>query len=228
MRRMSQVPAENCGRDFSTQSDHELAEERISMMSYRSVVASRVLSVVSCLLLSGLLSSAATQSPSSQPSAANSSDIAVYFSPKGGCTDAIVREISQARREIKLQAYSFTSPAIAQALGKAAERGVRVTALLDKSQRTEKYTGATYLANHQIPVLIDAKHAIAHNKIIIIDGQTILTGSFNFTQSAEERNAENLLIIRDHPDLVSRYLANFAEHQAHSEPYVKETTVRAE
>jgi phosphatidylserine/phosphatidylglycerophosphate/cardiolipin synthase-like enzyme len=197
------------------------------MLSYRRVVASRVFSVVSCLLLSGLLTSAATKSPASQPAAA-SSDISVYFSPNGGCTEAIVREISRARREIKVQAYSFTSPAIAQALGKAAERGVRVTALLDKSQRTEKYTGATYLANHQIPVFIDAKHAIAHNKIIIIDGQTILTGSFNFTQSAEERNAENLLIIRDHPDLVSRYLANFAEHLAHSEPYVKETTVRAE
>jgi phosphatidylserine/phosphatidylglycerophosphate/cardiolipin synthase-like enzyme len=197
-------------------------------MSYRAVVVTRWLPLLSCVLVSGLLSSAATRSPASQPSAANSSDIAVYFSPNGGCTDAIVHEISQARREIKLQAYSFTSTAIAQALGKAADRGVRVTAVLDKSQRTEKYTGATYLANHRIPVFIDARHAIAHNKIIIIDGQTILTGSFNFTQSAEERNAENLLIIRDHPDLVSRYLANFAEHQAHSEPYQKESTAKAE
>jgi phosphatidylserine/phosphatidylglycerophosphate/cardiolipin synthase-like enzyme len=53
--------------------------------------------------------------------------------------------------------------------------------ILDKSQWTEKYSGATYLANHKIPVLIDDKHAIAHNKVMIIDDNTVITGSFNFT-----------------------------------------------
>lgn len=153
--------------------------------------------------------------PSAPPPA-----IDVYFSPKGGCTEAIVKEIGQAKRELKLQAYSFTSSPIAQAIAQAQDRGVKVTVMLDDSQRTEKYTGATYLQNHQVPVLIDAKHAIAHNKIILIDGATVITGSFNFTKAAEESNAENLLVIRD-PRLAEKYLANFAEHLKHAEAYAK-------
>lgn len=64
--------------------------------------------------------------------------------------------------------------------------------ILDKSQRTEKYSSVDFLANNGIPAKIDAAHAIAHNKVIIIDGETAITGSFNFTKAAEEKNAENL------------------------------------
>ena len=77
---------------------------------------------------------------------------------------------------------------------------------------------ADFLANSGIPVLIDGKHPIAHNKIIIIDGETVITGSFNFTKQAEEHNAENLLVIHD-SGLAQRYLANWHDHEAHSEPY---------
>lgn len=146
--------------------------------------------------------------------------VEVYFSPKGGCTDAIVKEISQARSELKVQAYSFTSTAIAKAIAEAHDRGVKVTVVLDKSQETEKYTGATYLLDHQVPTFIDSKHAIAHNKIMIIDGSTVITGSFNFTKAAEESNAENLLILRDQ-SLAQKYLTNFAEHQTHATAYRK-------
>jgi phosphatidylserine/phosphatidylglycerophosphate/cardiolipin synthase-like enzyme len=173
-----------------------------------------------CLLLASIISSTAVKSPASQP-AAGPADLSVFFSPNGGCTSTIVQQLSAARRDIKVQAYSFTSAEIAKAIADAFERGVKVTVVLDKSQKTEKYTGATYLANHHVPVLIDSKHAIAHNKIIIIDGATVLTGSFNFTKAAEERNAENLLIIRNHPAITASYLDNFADHLGHSEPYTQ-------
>jgi phosphatidylserine/phosphatidylglycerophosphate/cardiolipin synthase-like enzyme len=120
----------------------------------------------------------------------------VYFSPNGGCTEAIVEEISNAQSEILVQAYSFTSTPIAKALVEAHKRGVKVEAILDKSQRTEKYSSATFLANSVIPTFIDARHAIAHNKIIVLDRDTVITGSFNFTRAAEEKNAENFLIIK--------------------------------
>jgi len=142
----------------------------------------------------------------------------VYFIPKGGCTNAIINEIEQAKTEILVQAYSFTSAPIAKALVDAHKRGVSVEAILDKSQRTEKYSGATFLANNRIPVYIDAAHAIAHNKIIIIDKQTVITGSFNFTKAAESKNAENLLIITS-KDLADYYLDNWQGHRRHSEPY---------
>lgn len=144
--------------------------------------------------------------------------IEVCFSPKGGCTEAIVRELDAAKSTVLVQAYSFTSAPIAKALVDAHNRGVDVRVVLDQSQRGEKYTSADFVRNEGIPVAIDSKHAIAHNKIMVIDGATILTGSFNFTKSAEENNAENLLVIRS-PELAAQYIANWKAHAAHSEPY---------
>lgn len=143
--------------------------------------------------------------------------VEVYFSPRGGATEAIISEISKAQKSIQVQAYSFTSAPIVKALLEAHKRGVQVEAILDKSQKTAKYTSATFLANAGIPVLIDSKHAIAHNKIIIIDQSTLITGSFNFTKAAEEKNAENLLVIKGNKPLVDKYLKNYEEHKNHSE-----------
>jgi phosphatidylserine/phosphatidylglycerophosphate/cardiolipin synthase-like enzyme len=78
----------------------------------------------------------------------------------------------------------------------AFRQGVKVEVILDKSQRTERYTSATFLTNAGISTLIDSRHAIAHNKVIIIDRETLITGSFNFTKAGKEKNAENLLIFK--------------------------------
>lgn len=142
----------------------------------------------------------------------------VYFSPKGGCTEAIVRELDNAKTSILVQAYSFTSAPIAKGLVAAHERGVKVEIILDKSNLTAQYTSAPFVAKAGIPVKIDSAHDIAHNKIMIIDGETVITGSFNFTKSAEDNNAENLLIIRDNA-LAEKYIKNWQEHEGHSEPY---------
>ena len=150
---------------------------------------------------------------------AQAGSIRVYFSPNGGCTDAILTEINQAKSEIFLQAYSFTSQPIAQALIRAQKRGVKISALLDKSNRGRKYSAATFLKNMGIPVFIDDKHAIAHNKIMIIDNRVVITGSFNFTKAAETKNAENLLILEDMPDLTRAYRENFEKHRRHAVPY---------
>ena len=147
------------------------------------------------------------------------SDIACYFSPKGGCTDAVVAEINRARQTILIQAYSFTSTPIAKALVEAHQRGVQITVVLDKSNLTGQYSSADFVLHASIPTYIDDQHAIAHNKIMLIDGRTIITGSFNFTKQAESSNAENLLVIRDRADLFAQYQANFQHHLEHSQPY---------
>ena len=146
--------------------------------------------------------------------------IQAYFSPNGGCTEAVVEALGQARTTVKVQAYSFTSAPIAKALLNANKRGLKIEVILDKSQRTQKYSSATFLYNQGIPVKIDAQHAIAHNKVTIIDGETVITGSFNFTKAAEENNAENLLVIRD-KKLAERYTKNWQEHEGHSEVCVR-------
>jgi phosphatidylserine/phosphatidylglycerophosphate/cardiolipin synthase-like enzyme len=140
-----------------------------------------------------------------------------HFSPKGGCMGAIVHELSLAHREILVQAYSFSCPNIANALAAARARGVAVHVLLDRANVNETYSELGALEQRGLQVLIDARHAIAHNKIIIIDRKTLLTGSFNFTRQAELENAENLLIIKGHHDLVQEYVRNFMSHYEHSQ-----------
>jgi phosphatidylserine/phosphatidylglycerophosphate/cardiolipin synthase-like enzyme len=179
------------------------------------------------IIVAGLVGTGAWHALASRPYAAadsgsTSSSVAtmpaaqVWFSPNGGCTDAIVAVVGQARRSALVQAYSFTSAPIAKALKDAQDRGVDVRVILDKSQRTEKYSGLTYLQHAGIPVWIDAAHAISHNKVMVIDGEVVVTGSFNFTSSAESRNAENLLIFHDQT-LAAAYTNNWADHLAHSE-----------
>ena len=106
----------------------------------------------------------------------NEPKFAVYFSPKGGWTNAVVSSLDAAQSSILIQAYSFTSAPIAKALVNAKKHGVDVQAILDKSQKTEKYSSATFLSNARIPTFIDSKHKIAHNKIMIIDGRTVISG----------------------------------------------------
>ena len=165
------------------------------------------------------LSSRDRRAGEAQPPAVDTDGIAVYFSPQGGCEAAIVDQIDHAQRSIDMQAYSFTSVPIAKALGEAEGRGVRVRAVLDKVATGEHYTGATYLKDHGISTFTDGDHPIAHNKVMIIDNATVITGSFNFTHQAEAANAENLLIIRGKPALAGAYERNFDEHLGHSEVY---------
>lgn len=135
------------------------------------------------LLASALITAAfadrADTPPGLKPAVAEDG-ISVFFSPKGGCTDAIVDQVHAAKESLDVQAYGFTSKDIAKAIREAHERGVKVRVVLDKSNETGKYSGATYLFNAGVPVWLDSKHAIAHNKVMVIDGANVITGSFNF------------------------------------------------
>jgi phosphatidylserine/phosphatidylglycerophosphate/cardiolipin synthase-like enzyme len=90
--------------------------------------------------------------------------------------------------------------------------------MLDKSQRTEHYTSATFFSHVGIPVLIDAQHAIARSKYMILGTDRLITGSFNFTKAAEGQNSENLLVIHDRA-LAATYLQNWRTHAQHATPY---------
>ena len=124
------------------------------------------------------------------------------------CTDMLIKAIDKAKDNIIVQAYSFTSAPVVKALLEAHKRGVKVVVLVDKSNITSKYSVVRTVTNANIPVYVDYKPAIAHNKVMIIDDKEVVTGSFNFTKSAQVRNAENLLIIDD-AKLASQYKENF-------------------
>jgi len=145
----------------------------------------------------------------------SSTPATVCFTPGGPCTEDIVKVIDGAKKSVFMQAYSFTSEPIADALIAAHKRKVHVEALLDKSQETASYSRMLDIADAGILTYVDRKHAIAHNKVMIIDKETVITGSFNFTYAAENKNAENVIIIKS-TDMAKSYLANFREHRSHS------------
>jgi len=149
----------------------------------------------------------------------NPTTLEVCFSPHGECTSAIVKELSKAKDSVLVQAYSFTSDPIAKALLNAFRRGVKVEVILDKRRKTEKSSKVTFFFEAGIPTKIDAAHKDAHNKMMVIDGETVITGSFNFTNAAEKKNAENLLIIHDRK-LAEKYVKNWLEHAQHSDAYI--------
>lgn len=139
------------------------------------------------------------------------------FVPGGDCTGMVVRWIEKANRQVLMQAYSFTSRPIAEALVQAAARGVEVRVVLDKSQPHARGNQIATLVEAGIPVRIERMPGIAHNKILVIDNRWVETGSFNFTDSAQKRNAENALVFSGCG--VDAYAANWKSNAERAEPY---------
>lgn len=144
--------------------------------------------------------------------------IAVGFSP-GNAEQTVVQAIGTAHKSIDVAAYSFTSRPIATALLEAKGRGVDVRVVADKSQEGAKYTSVRFLANKGIPVRIDSRYAIMHNKFMVIDGRTLETGSFNYTRSAQMRNAENVLVLTNAPEAAAIYTREWSRLWDESQPY---------
>lgn len=141
-------------------------------------------------------------------------------SPDGGGLDLVLTAIDSAKTSIRIAAYSFTSKPIAQALMRKQKTGVNVMVVMDKSQLQERYTSATFLANVGIPVRINSRYAIQHSKILIVDGDTVQTGSFNYTDAATRRNSENVLVVWHHPALAKQYNDYWLRLWGEGEPYV--------
>lgn len=143
----------------------------------------------------------------------------VCFSPEEDCAIPIISEIDQSKESVLVQEYTFTFETIARALISAKKRGVDVKVILDKSQLHSKYSVINKLFLNGIPVWIDDKLKIAHNKVIIVDNEKVITGSFNLSKTAKKGNAENLLIIKNYPELVQQYVKNWEIRKSQSYKY---------
>lgn len=134
--------------------------------------------------------------------------LSVCFTPPSGCGSLIAREVMMAQNNIYVQAYSLTSYAIINQLISVSKRGVKVRAILDNINFSESKSVVEELRSAGVEVLRDSASGIAHNKIMIIDGYKVITGSFNFTEAADKRNAENVLLIQDR-EIAAEYLVNW-------------------
>jgi phosphatidylserine/phosphatidylglycerophosphate/cardiolipin synthase-like enzyme len=148
----------------------------------------------------------------------------VLFSPWDDAEGRLITTIGNARQSIHVQAYLLTSRSIAKALMQAHQRGVRVRVLTDDEMlANNEHSQIHKLAAAGIPVWLETRYANAHNKVMLIDAEgvhpAVITGSYNFTWSAQARNAENMLILRDNPALAEAYLKNWQRHRRDARPY---------
>jgi len=145
--------------------------------------------------------------------ALSSIKIRVRFSPRGGAEKLILEEISKAQKQILVAVFSFTNMRIAKALVEAKNRGVKVYVITDEGQGESKYGRKVldFLASHGVKVKIKrgSKGGLMHHKYAVIDGKIVLTGSYNWTYSAEKRNDENLVAIEGSKNLAKAYFENF-------------------
>lgn len=204
------------------------------MRGYR-VLRPVLLAVAITLALGGLPANAgnerkaapAGQHEHTQPHGPVTAQVSVCFVPAQACDASIAEAIAGARSVIRVQAYGFTSPVILHALADARARGVDVQAILDKSDDVaeagerpgarSRASGARFTAEANIPTWIDDSVAIAHNKVIIIDGHLVIGGSYNYTSAAEHKNAENVTFIES-TSLAELYLGNWEARKAVARP----------
>ena len=136
-------------------------------------------------------------------------EVEVAFSPSTDAIKLLQYTINNAQQSIDVAAYSFTSYKVVDALIDAQRRGVKVQVVLDKGQQNRRYHAISELQTAGIPVRFNGNYAIMHNKFMIIDDKTIESGSFNYTTSAEKRNAENVIVIRDNKPLAAKFVKNW-------------------
>lgn len=158
------------------------------------------------------------------PTIAASGTVQLAFSPQDDAGALVEQAIRGAKKQVLVQAFSFTHRKIAQALIDARRRGVDVQLIADDEQIRKMERGMVpSIAAAGVPTFVDSAHSSAHNKIMVIDAGTpqavVISGSFNFTQAAQHKNAENLLLFRGNPQLTQAYLANWQQHRAHARTF---------
>ncbi|MBI2312062.1 MAG: phospholipase D family protein [Betaproteobacteria bacterium] len=152
--------------------------------------------------------------------------VQLAFTPGDEADRIVVGAIGKARRQVLVQAFSFTHRRIAEALIAALRRGVDVQVIADR-QQAWGISGdlIAKLAAAGVQVFLDGDHEAAHSKAMVIDQGfsegVVITGSYNFTYAAQYRNAENLVVFHGHSAVVDAYFANWKRHREHAEPYLR-------
>jgi phosphatidylserine/phosphatidylglycerophosphate/cardiolipin synthase-like enzyme len=163
---------------------------------------------------------AASQEP---PALVAQGTLQAAFVPGDNLEELVCDSISKAHQQVLVQAYLLTSKKIGAALVAAHRRGIEVLVLLDAERLEKAVSVAPVLEAAGIPVWLETKYQNAHNKVMVIDAgrpeAAVITGSFNFTWTAQHKNAENLLIARNNPALAARYAMNWERHRADASPY---------
>lgn len=138
----------------------------------------------------------------------NEAENRCYFSPGDDCENAIVSCIRNAKHSIKICVFTISENVITNEIIAAKKRGVSVTIITDNDKLNDKGSDIRWLADEGVRIRIDESSSHMHHKFCIVDREILLTGSYNWTKSAADRNQENLLVTED-PKMVKAYLKEF-------------------
>ena len=148
-------------------------------------------------------------------------NVQVGFSPEGSARTLVLETIGSAKHSIRMLAYAFQAPDIMQALVDAKQRGVDVRVVIDKKRNQGKASKAAmdFVTRNGVELRTNDHFHIHHDKTIIVDGSTVETGSFNFAPSAETANSENVVVIRDMPEVAREYVTHWQSRWDLGVPY---------
>jgi len=138
----------------------------------------------------------------------NETENRCYFSPGDDCENAIVSSIRNANHSVKICVFTISENVITNEIIAAKKRGVSVTIITDNDKLNDKGSDIRWLADEGVRIRIDQSSSHMHHKFCIVDKEILLTGSYNWTKSAADRNQENLLVTED-PKMVKAYLNEF-------------------
>jgi phosphatidylserine/phosphatidylglycerophosphate/cardiolipin synthase-like enzyme len=152
-------------------------------------------------------------------------EIEVGFSPEGTAEKLVLKTIDASRHSIRIAAYSFTSAGVVSSLIEAKRRGVDVAVIVDeRSNLREDRSGKAravlnLLANAGIATRTISAYPIHHDKYLVVDAESVETGSFNYTTAAARRNSENVIVIWHDASLAKAYLDHWQSRWAQGVPY---------
>ena len=150
--------------------------------------------------------------PFPQITLSDGTKISTYFAPENDTITPLLKEIKAAEESIHFMAFSFTHDQLGEAMRKQFNSGISVDGVFSARQyRTDgRYSEYSSMKKSGLSVKLDNESGTMHHKVIIIDGDTVITGSYNFSKNAEIRNSENLLIIKGNREIARAYLDEFA------------------
>ena len=156
-----------------------------------------------------------------RPATTYATKIQYGFSPEGSAESLVIKVIDSSKQDIRMMCYSFTSPQIVTALINAKHRGVNIAIVADKNgNRGKNSRAAMNLVVHAgIALRLDSAYKIQHDKVIVVDGKTVETGSFNYTASAANSNSENVLVAWDDPSIAEGYLDHWLSRWRRAKAY---------
>ncbi|CAG2155624.1 Phospholipase D [Cupriavidus yeoncheonensis] len=171
------------------------------------------MTIIRCIALATLLSIPALSQ--AEPG------VQVGFSPEGSARTLVLETICSAKHSIQVLAYAFQAPDIMQALVDARNRGVQVRVVIDKTRNLGKASMAAmdFVTRNGVELRTNDHFHIHHDKTIIVDGNTVQTGSFNYAPSAETANSENVVVIRDMPEVSRQYITHWQSRWDLGKPY---------